>query len=1134
MMMTMTGGKYPNRMTCIWVLGLLLLLPAVLHAQVRHDLQVTLQPESHQLQVTDTITLPASAKRTWTFRLHAGLNPSVSDPDIRLSLQANETGDAPPEVESYTLELPPGRHRFTLHYQGTIFHPLPASGAAYARGFQTTPGLIASEGTFLNASTIWYPQFSEHLLTFTLQVQLPAAWDAVSQGKRTQYKRQPNHTQVKWEETQPQEEIYLIAAPFTVYEQMTGRVRAMAFLRTPEPALAAKYLETTGQYLTMYEELIGPYPYSKFALVENFWPTGYGMPSFTLLGSKVIRLPFILHSSYPHEILHNWWGNSVYIDATDGNWAEGLTAYLADHLIKEQRGVAVNYRRDELQKYADYVTSGKDFPITAFQARHDPVTQAVGYSKTMMLFHMLRQQIGDDAFIQALQTFFRTYRFRRARFSDLLQVVADTATIDVQPFYQQWIARPGAPEIRVRDARVQHDREGYRLQAQIEQVQSGPPYTLQLPLAVTLDGVDDAHTTTVEMRDARLALDLRLPARPQRLDIDAQFDLFRRLHRDEIPPALSQMFGATNALILLPASAPETVRQGYRRLAWAWQRPGSAPFDIRLDTDISTWPTDRSVWLFGWNNRWRSHVATAFTPYPATLQPDQVQVDETTLSRSVHSVVLTARNPANPAHALGWIATDNAAALPGLGRKLPHYGKYSYLGFTGDEPTNIVKGQWPVVRSPMSVILPPAGVSPKDEAEVRVAVPRAKLPAASALASLPPLFSAERMQKTIRYLASDRMRGRGFGAPELDQAADFLVAQFRAAGLQPGGDQPQSYIQAWQARGGEPARNVALKNIVGVIPGRRLAWDGQSVVVGAHYDHLGLGWPDVHQGDGGKIHPGADDNASGVAVLLELARVLGKGWKPDRTVVFVAFSGEEAGRLGSQHYVTHTTRWPVAQSIGMINFDTVGRLGRNPLQVLGTASAREWPHIFRGAGFVTGVPVQPIAQEWGASDQRSFLDAGIPAVQLFSGPHLDYHRPTDTIEHIDSAGLVKVAAVAREAIVYLAGRDEPLSSALGTTQDSRPTPSQQPESSRRVSLGTVPDFAYDGPGYRIGEIVPGSPAASAGLQAGDVIVQVYTTPIADIRAFANALRTLQPGATIALTIRRGEAEQTIQAQLQAR
>ena len=105
----------------------------------------------------------------------------------------------------------------------------------------------------------------------------------------------------------------------------------------------------------MYRGLIGPYPYTKFAMVENFWETGYGMPSFTLLGPSVLRFPFILTSSYPHEILHNWWGNSVFVDYASGNWCEGLTAYLADHLIQEQRGTGATYRRNTLQKYRDYV-----------------------------------------------------------------------------------------------------------------------------------------------------------------------------------------------------------------------------------------------------------------------------------------------------------------------------------------------------------------------------------------------------------------------------------------------------------------------------------------------------------------------------------------------------------------------------------------------------------------------------------------------------------------------------------------------------------------------------------------------------------------------------------------------------------
>lgn len=1105
--------------------------PLGLRAQPRlhHDLQVTLHPARHELHVTDIITLAASAPSgKLTFALHAGLTlTSATPPATPMPQESGSTG-----VTRYTLERPADGRTVTLQYRGTIFQPPQQQGATYARGFRETPGTIAPEGVYLSASSYWYPQVANHLLTFRLDVQVPEDWETVSQGERTRHERRGTFRRDQWTASQPQETIYLIAAPFTIYEKpaspagSSGHVQAMAFLRTPDAALAHKYLETTGQYLAMYRDLIGPYPHTKFALVENFWETGYGMPSFTLLGAKVIRLPFILHSSYPHEILHNWWGNGVYTDASDGNWSEGLTAYLADHLIKAQRGTAVAYRRNTLQKYADYVTTEhRDFPLTAFRSRHDPATEAVGYGKTLMLFHMLRQQIGDQAFRQALQTFFRTYRFKRASFKDLLKTFSRVASTGVQPFFDQWIRRAGAPELRVSGTQLRQDGETFVLTMVLEQVQAASPYVLRVPLAITIDGQTEAHRTIAQMDGARQEVTVRLSHRPLRVDVDPQFDLFRRLHREEIPPALSQLFGASKAWIVLPSAAPEAIRQGYEQLAAQWQR--RTPLEVRWDRDLDALPTDRAVWLFGWENRWRSHIAGAVTPYQAAVETDRVHLATAVLTRADHTVVLTARHPDAPEQALGWLATDHPAAVPGLGRKLPHYGKYSYLGFSGNEPTNMAKGQWPVLQSPMTVQLPQADGRPAQTA-------RAKLQPHPPLATLPAVFSAERMRRTVDFLAGDAQGGRGFGTPELDRAAAFIEAQFRDAGLQPGGDQPGSYVQTWRARGGDPERGATLKNVVGVIPGMKSEWERQSVVVGAHYDHLGLGWPDAHRGDIGKIHHGADDNASGIAVLIELARRLShsQGWQPERTVIFVAFSGEEAGRLGSQHYVATAKRWPAKQSIGMINFDTIGRLGSQPLQVLGTGSAHEWPHIFRGAGWVTGIPIKTIADDWGASDQRSFIDVGVPGVQLFSGVHRDIHRPTDTPEKIDVAGLVRVATVAREAIVYLAGRPDPLTaqlSAASADQASGPAPR-----SRRVRLGTVPDFAHAGPGYRIGDIVPDSPAASAGLLPGDIIIQVNTTTIDNARTFARVLRSLQPGDTIDIAFRREAQEQTVRVPLASR
>jgi hypothetical protein len=890
----------------------------------------------------------------------------------------------------------------------------------------------------------------------------------------------------------------------------------MAFLRQPDAALAGKYLAATGQYIEMYRQLIGPYPYGKFALVENFWETGYGMPSFTLLGPRVIRFPFILHSSYPHEILHNWWGNGVYVDYASGNWSEGLTSYLADHLLKEQQGQGAEYRRETLQKYTDYVRGERDFPLTEFRGRHSAATQAVGYGKTLMLFHMLRQRLGDSAFIEALQRFYRQHLFQVTRFDEVAKTFGQISSQSLGAFFKQWVERAGAPFLRIHQARVEPVGEEYLLTATIEQLQPGKAYQLELPLAIYLEGVDKVYQTRISMLEKTHSLKLRLPARPLRLDVDPQFDLFRRLHRNEIPPALSQAFGADRALAVLPSQAPKAVREGYAALARTWQHE-RGNLEIITDDSLNKLPADRAVWLFGWENRFRPVLNKALADYAYTADAGDVRLAGNELHRGQHSVVVLARHQESPDHALAWIATDKVAAMPGLARKLPHYGKYSYLGFTGNEPENVVKGQWPVVNSPMSVLLT------KDQTSIK-----AELAPRKPLVELPPLFKAQRMMQDIGYLADPKMAGGGLGTPALDQAAQYIADEFQAAGLKPAGD-AESYYQTWTAQIGEPERTVTLRNVVGRFPGTHP--ELPKVVVGAHYDHLGRGWPDVHQGDEGKVHPGADDNASGIAVMLELARVLGPQWRPKRTVVFVAFTAEEAGKLGSAHYVRELGDSPANRVMAMINLDTVGRLGAGELLVLATESAREWAHIFRGAGFVTGVPVKTVAHDIGSSDHTSFLEAEIPAVQLFTGAHADYHRPTDTTDKIDPSGLVKTASVLKEAVEYLASRAEPLSAKQLAKHGE---PDNEPRPSRRVVLGTVPDFSWAGQGVRLAGVTPGTPAEAVGLQKNDIIIQLNDTAIDTLADFANVLRTLKAGDSLTIEFLRGQQQQVVTAHVVAR
>jgi hypothetical protein len=702
--------------------------PVPAAAALRHDVQATLVPERELLLVEDEVTLsPALRARlgdTVVFSLHAGLSPERVGPGPPLaraergptSKALDDAGEdaARVPVEHFAVTLAPGERRFTVRYGGRVFHPVEDRGEEYARKSSYSPGLVSKEGAVLSGATHWLPFLGADLVSFTLEARVPAGWDVVSQGARTRHERDEAGRLVRWECPEPQDEVFLVAGTFVERSRSAGRVLVQTFLRSDDPALADGYLAAGAEYLSMYEGLLGPYPYAKFALVENFWETGYGMPSFTLLGPTVIRLPFILHSSYPHEILHSWWGNGVFIDVSRGNWAEGLTAYLADHLVQEQRGRGADYRRTALQRYADYVAEHQDLAVREFRARHGSVTQAVGYDKVLMLFHMLRGRMGDERFVAALRRFYAEHRFREASFSDLGSAMSAAAGEDLAPFLAQWIDRPGAPAIRLESAEVVARGGSRALELTLAQTQAGEPYVVEVPVHLTLPSSPQALRRTVRLAERRQRFTLPLDEAPARVDVDPEYDVFRRVDPSELPPALSGAFGAARRVIVLPSAAPPGLRAAYAALADAWKAAGT---EIVTDADLAGFPPGKAVWVLGWENRLRGAVADALSAYGAALGAGELRAGKTVLSRPAHTVVVAVRSPADPAQVVAFVGTDRAGALPGLGRKLPHYGRYGLLGFEGDEPANVAKETWPVLASPMAAgfgagTLPPRGAAP--------------------------------------------------------------------------------------------------------------------------------------------------------------------------------------------------------------------------------------------------------------------------------------------------------------------------------------------------------------------------------------------------------------------------------------
>lgn len=1118
----------------------------------RHDLKVSVDPAKGFVWVRDTVHLPGGhGGEKVHFLLHGSLKINSHSDNVTLE---KETGELKSEffgintasfeikkkipIDHYSIRFKgksgEKKASFSLTYEGTINHPITQVGAEYARGFSETPGIICEEGVYLAGSTFWVPWFSDDLITFKLDTRVPDKWTVVSQGTRTLH-RDDVGPMVLWDSPEPMEEVYLIAAKFSQYGLKVGKVDVMAFLRSADEGLASKYLETTGQYLELYEKLIGPYPFTKFALIENFWETGYGMSSFTLLGSKIIRFPFILHSSYPHELLHNWWGNSVFVDYESGNWCEGLTVYQADHLIKEQRGQGAEYRKTTLQDYTHYAAGKKEeFPLTQFKARYDSLSSSIGYGKSMMLYHMLRQAIGDAGFTKAIRHFYKENKYREATFDDIRKSVEVVTGKDFKAFFHQWVTRTGVPEIRLSGAVVDRVGENYRINFSLQQVQEGEPYTLRVPVAVYLEGQKEAEIKYLEIDGETKSFTFTFDLRPLGIDADPRFDVFRKLHENEIPATLSSAFGAQSVLIILPTGAPEDFLKGYRELADTWAKDSEGQIEIKMDNEVPTLPGDKAVWLFGRENSHNETVKEGLAGYNAEFREGSVVIDKKELFFNSNSIIAAVKNSRNPSSAVVLLSTDRVGALPGLGRKLPHYGKYSFLAFEGDEPANSFKGQWPAVDSPMSVVFDPALIAAEGMKPV--------LPREQPLGYLAPLFSSKRMMAHIEYLASEELEGRGLGSKGLEKAAHYIAVEFKKAGLEPGGD--NSYFRTWEAEAGKDKRQSTLRNVIGVLPGKNPEFAGQSVILCAHYDHLGLGWPDVHKGDEGKIHFGADDNASGVSVMLELAQVLGKSLKPERSIVFIAFTGEESGLLGSAHYVNRLKgAGPegLKKITAVVNLDTVGRLKEGDrLNVIGGSSAREWRFIFMGIGYTVGIDTQLVTQELDASDHVSFIREGIPGIQLFSGAHGDYHRPSDTVDRIEAAGLVKVAAAAREAIVYLSERKEPLTfeGSVTSSSSSSSSPSSSSSSSssggRRVGTGIMPDFSFSGSGMKVGAVSPGSPAEKAGLLKDDIVIRVGDVVVSNLREYSDALKTHQPGDTVVFVYTREGKEHSAPVTLSAR
>ncbi|MEJ7758057.1 MAG: M28 family peptidase [Gemmatimonadaceae bacterium] len=377
------------------------------------------------------------------------------------------------------------------------------------------------------------------------------------------------------------------------------------------------------------------------------------------------------------------------------------------------------------------------------------------------------------------------------------------------------------------------------------------------------------------------------------------------------------------------------------------------------------------------------------------------------------------------------------------------------------------------------------------------------------------------IRSDVLFLASDALEGRGTGTPGNDSAAAWIARRYGKLGL----IQPfPGYIQRFDARSAQDAhqgatRSRATQNVVGILRGTDPSLRNQYLVVGAHFDHLGRSSESsLDPGATDAIRNGADDNASGTATVLELARLLAAN-PPRRSVIFIAFSGEELGLLGSRWFVENPPV-PLSSITGMLNFDMVGRLRDDKLIVYGTATATELPELLRTANIGADAPlkVTGIGDGFGPSDHSSFYGKDIPVLHFFTDLHDDYHRATDDADKFNAGGTARVVDLAHRVTRAMADRP----ARLAFVRSVGPPALTGNRAASQTYLGSIPDMAAGStPGLRLTGVRAGSPADLGGLRAGDLIVDFGGSPVKDLYTYTDALYAHKPGDAVKIIVLRG-------------
>lgn len=653
--------------------------------QLRQDIEVRIDPANS--------TMEARA------RLYYGKTADLGSKTLRLAEQADmlsveiDGQPTPFDFKNGQLKLKDtSGTELEINYRIRFDDPVPEKFVGIEDPSYGIVATITPGGSFLSRSAVWHPAAVGEESLYRVTIIGPPGLVGVTGGKFLAHETGAKESRTTWETASPRASLTLAANRFLIERDRIGEVDLLTFLLPGNKNLAGPYLESCRRYLEIYQDLLGPYPYPTFAVAENFYPTGYGLPGWTLLGSRVIRLPFIRHTSLPHEITHAWWGNAVEVDYDSGNWAEGLATYLADYYLKELESAtaAEEYRRKILRDYTTLIAAGNDQPLTTFRSRRSKPDQALGYGKAAMVFHMLRRRVGDLAFWNGLKAAAIEGRGRRYGWSDLQRHFEASSGTDLSIFFRQWVERSGAPVLRLHEATLGKVDATWTISASV--VQENAIYDLLVPYRVTTEKKKIDRQFKLENREHDLTI--ASSEHPAILSVDPDAHVFRRLFPEELPATVNHLRAAKKPLVVVTENSQalyEASEDLFRGLQW---RQAETIREKDFDPEMAS---GREVLVIG-------------IPATASLQPElpegfnlndrQFEVEGKVFEKENDVLFMVTNSIENSSTA--YYVGNSAAAIRDAARRIPHYGRYSYLVFRDGQ--NLIKATWEPSESPLKKV----------------------------------------------------------------------------------------------------------------------------------------------------------------------------------------------------------------------------------------------------------------------------------------------------------------------------------------------------------------------------------------------------------------------------------------------